>query len=106
LLVFALAFPPAFNDTSIVAIELEVVSRGSCCKDGLDQKLKSNSFHPSNVMPIRFPPLGHGMDMGNTGYPVTGTLRYGYGFQIAIPRQHCTLFHSVTGMLGTGILVM
>ena len=56
LLVFVLAFPLAFNDTSIVAIELEVVSRGSCCKGSLDQKLKSNSFCPSNVTPIRFPP--------------------------------------------------
>lgn len=56
LLVFASAFPPAFDDTSIVTIELEVVSRGSCRKDGLDQKLESNSFRPSDVTPIRFPP--------------------------------------------------
>ena len=25
-------------------------------------------------------------------------LGYGYGFQIAVPTQHCTLFHGVTGM--------
>ena len=31
-----------------------------------------------------------------------GMLRYGYGFQIAIPAQHHTLFHSVTGMLVLG----
>ena len=36
---------------------------------------------------------------------VTGILRYRYEFQIAVPGQHCTLFHSVMGMLGTRISV-
>jgi hypothetical protein len=38
-----------------------------------------------------------------------GTLGYGYGFQVAVPEQHRTRFHSVTGMrgyAGTGVTGM
>ena len=50
------SFPPAFDHSPIVPKYFEVFSRRADCDEIVDKKLEANSFCPSNVLPLSFPP--------------------------------------------------
>jgi len=54
--VAASTFPPAFNNSLIVAKYSEVFSGAAERGESADKKLEANSFCPSNVLAFRFPP--------------------------------------------------
>jgi hypothetical protein len=50
--VLASAFPPAFDDTAIISVNLELVSGGCSCQDGSNEKFKTDGFCPTNLSAI------------------------------------------------------
>jgi len=53
--VSAASFPPAFDDSFIVPINLEVSITAAGCDDGERKELEPHCFRPSDVSPVRLP---------------------------------------------------
>ena len=47
--------PPAFDDTTVIAKDLEHLARQACHSEGSGEELEPNSFCPSNVSTICLP---------------------------------------------------